>query len=339
MSIQPSIAIVIPCLNEQEYIAKCLDSIVAQDYPANLWKVYVVDGRSTDATRDIVSAYTLKHPITLVDNPQKVTPVALNLGIKSAAEEVIMILGAHAELYPDHLTEIAKYLQRFSDAGCVGGIIENVYESRISQHIGWAMSSSFGVGNAHFRTGNKDGYVDTVAFGAYRREVFEKAGYFDEELVRNQDDEFNFRIQQHGFKIYLAKSIRSRYFVRGSYSKLFKQYFQYGYWKVYVNKKHSTITTVRQTIPALFVLFIFGGFILSFLHPILALFYFLAWSLYVFAGLFAAVNACSSPLKTPFVWWAFFILHLSYGSGYLEGIWHFIILGKQPAAKHAQLSR
>jgi len=335
----PSFAIVIPCLNEEAYIAKCINSILQQNYPAELIKAYVVDGMSADKTREVIASYFDSGKVVLVDNMERITPIALNLGIKASNEDIVMILGAHAELYPDHLENLARHLAQHPDAGCVGGIIENEYENETSRFIGLAMGSSFGVGNAHFRTGNRDGYVDTVAFGAYRREVFTKAGYFDEDLVRNQDDEFNFRLHQHGFRIWLGRDVRSKYFVRGSFAKLFKQYFQYGYWKVYVNKKHKTITTMRQVIPALFVVFIFAGFLMSFAHPVLAVLYFIAWFLYLFAGSYAAVIASGSPMQTPKVIWAFFILHLSYGSGYLEGIWHFIILGRKPLSRHRELSR
>jgi GT2 family glycosyltransferase len=129
------------------------------------------------------------------------------------------------------------------------------------------MSSVFGVGNAHFRTGGKSGCVDTVAFGAYRREVFERVGFFDEELARNQDDEFNYRVVQGGFKIFLDPAIQSDYFVRGSISKLYKQYDQYGYWKVFVNKKHGAVTTLRQLAPPLWVLFLLMGWTGSLMHP------------------------------------------------------------------------
>ena len=190
-----SVAIVIPCRNEEKYIGKCIDSILKQDYPQEQLLVYVCDGKSNDGTVRIIDAYAAKYSnIRLLINEKQTTPFALNLGIKESDSDVVIILGAHAELYPDYVSNCIKAFSFDQNIGCTGGIIENVYENETAAVIGKAMSSGFGVGNAHFRTGNKDGLVDTVAFGAYKKEVFEKIGLFNEELIRNQDDEFNGRI-------------------------------------------------------------------------------------------------------------------------------------------------
>jgi hypothetical protein len=215
-----------------------------------------------------------------------------------------------------------------------------VNENATSEIIAAAMSSPFGVGNAHFRTGTKEGYVDTLAFGAYKKEVFEKVGYFDEELVRNQDDEFNFRVIKGGFKIYLSQKIRSKYYVRASYSKLYRQYFQYGYWKVFVNQKHGAVTSGRQLIPPLFV----AGFILgvagSLISPEINLLWGAAMCLYILSAcLFAARMVGFNISKIIKVAATFFILHFSYGSGYLKGVLNFLILKKKPEKKHESLSR
>ena len=205
--------------------------------------------------------------------------------------------------------------------------MENEYINTTAKYISAAMSSPFGVGNVHFRTGAKEGYVDTVAFGAYRKEVFEKAGLFDEELARNQDDEFNFRVIKNGFKIYLSKKIKAKYYVRGSYLKLLKQYFQYGFWKVYVNKKHKTVTSIRQLFPLFFVLYLMVQTLSLFVFKeavyglfILAIYFNLAiiFSLKKSKEYFYAVLFC------------FFILHLSYGWGYLKGIVRFLLLRLSP---------
>jgi GT2 family glycosyltransferase len=200
------------------------------------------------------------------------------------------------------------------------------------------MSSPFGVGNAHFRTGTKSGYVDTVAFGAYRTEVFEKAGYFDEDLTRNQDDEFNYRIGQHGFKILLDPAIQAKYYVRASFGKLLRQYYQYGFWKVYVNKKHKAVTTMRQLVPPAFVLFLVTG-IAAFFIP----YYWIVWSvlmlLYVLGALISALGQKAGITEIPGVIWSFIILHTAYGFGYLRGIVRFVLLGLNPSSKHSTSSR
>lgn len=301
-----------------------------QDYPQDKLTVFICDGMSTDETVAIVNDYAIKHAhIQLLVNEKQTTPFALNLGIKASNSDVVIILGAHSELYPDYVSACIEAFKFAPNIGCTGGIIENVYENEISDVIGKAMSSSFGVGNAHFRTGNKDGFVDTVAFGAYKREVFHKVGYFDEELIRNQDDEFNYRLLNNGFTIYLFRKIRSKYYVRASYKKLFKQYEQYGYWKVYVNKKHNTVTTLRQVVPLFFVLFLLLGGLVSFFGQVYFTLFAIGLFLYFAAGYLFAYNLASDQFQITNIIRVFFILHFSYGWGYLKGLIDFFVLNKK----------
>jgi len=335
-----SVAIVIPCRNEEDYIKNCIESLLDVSYPQELLSIYVCDGMSDDKTREIVMELSKQHfNVFLLDNKKQTTPFALNLGLKKSNSDIKIILGAHAKVDAEFILENVKVLERDSAIGCAGGVIQNVYENETAKTIGLAMSSSFGVGNAHFRTGNKDGYVDTVAFGAYKKEVFEKIGYFDEDLVRNQDDEFNFRLLKNGFKIFLSNKIHSKYYVRASYSKLFKQYYQYGYWKVFVNTKHKTITTVRQLIPLFFVLFLIVGVALSFAHSILFLFFLIVLTAYLSLA-FGFAMLQSKKIKTVFLLvFTFFELHFSYGLGYLFGIFDFLLLKKKPSDNSKSLSR
>ncbi|MBS1637638.1 MAG: glycosyltransferase family 2 protein [Bacteroidetes bacterium] len=325
-----SISVVIPCFNEQKYIIPCLESVCTQQLPAGeTLEVFVCDGRSSDNTPTLIHNYIQSHPqVKLLINEQRTTPYALNLGIQASASDVVVIFGAHAVMKPGYLMQCLQDFSTVKDAGCVGGIIDNIYENKNSQTIGLAMSSPFGVGNAHFRTGMASGYVDTVAFGAYKREVFNKIGLFDTELARNQDDEFNFRLLKNGFKIWLNPSIRSDYYVRSSIKKLYRQYFQYGYWKVYVNKKHKAITTVRQLIPFFFVLFLITGVIAS----VFSCYAFLAFigilGLYKLIGHYFAYQKTKSFMQAVHIVFVFFILHLSYGLGYLLGVIHFLILNR-----------
>lgn len=334
-----SVSITIPCRNEENYIGKCLQSIVNSSYDKKLLSVFVCDGLSDDQTPAIIKDFANKYSfIHLIENIKKSTPFALNLGLKANNADIKIILGAHAEIYSDYIEKCIEAFKFDRELGCVGGIIENVYENETAEVIGKAMSSGFGVGNAHFRTGEKDGLVDTVAFGAYKKEVFEKIGYFDEELIRNQDDEFNFRLLKNGFKIYLYRKIRSKYYVRASYLKLYRQYYQYGYWKVYVNKKHQTITTIRQIIPLLFVMYLIGGALLSFLHPIILTLYLVVLLCYFSAGLVSASRQSVKLMNILNIVKSFFILHFSYGTGYISGIWDFFIL-KKSIKKEESLSR
>lgn len=335
------VSITIPCRNEEKYIANCLQSIVNSSFHKDKLEVFVCDGLSTDDTVNIVKAFTSKHPfIKLRENKLQTTQFALNIGLKESKADIKIILGAHSEIHPNYINECIKAFEVDVNIGCVGGVLENVFEDKNSESISLAMSSVFGVGNAHFRTGMKSGFVDTVAFGAYKKEVFEKAGYFDEDLVRNQDDEFNYRVLKNGFKIYLSENIKAKYYVRASFQKLFQQYYQYGYWKVFVNRKHKTITTTRQLIPALFVLFLTLGLALSLTNVYLKITY---CTILVSYLLLAIKHALSKSLKAGMVVnivFTFLILHWSYGTGYLKGIVDFIILNrKKVSTQNMKLSR
>lgn len=335
------IKVVIPCRNEHAYIGKCLDSLVRCDRNGIDLLVCVVDGMSDDGTRTLVKEYADRYAfISLLDNERKTTPFALNLGLRPLDYDAGIILGAHAVVHSDFLIHNARVLREHPEVGCAGGIIRNVHENEWSEIISLAMSSVFGVGNAHFRTGGKSGYVDTVAFGAYRREVFERVGFFDEELARNQDDEFNYRVVQGGFKIFLDPAIQSDYFVRGSISKLYKQYDQYGYWKVFVNKKHGAVTTLRQLAPPLWVLFLLTGWTGSLMHPLLGWAYVVTVFMYVALALYTAARMYTKSVKQ---FWmllrTFGVLHFSYGFGYLRGVIHFYLLNRKPSMHSERLTR
>ena len=333
-------SIVIPCRNEENFIGNCIHSVLNNGYPLHLLEILVCDGLSTDNTQSIVNQIITASPnVKLILNPARYTPAGLNAGIQTAVGDIILILGAHSVLHPGYLEKCAALLAKYPEAGCVGGLVRNKHENKLSEIIGLAMSSSFGVGNARFRTGGKDGFVDTVAFGAYRKEVFVQCGLFDEELVRNQDDELNYRIQKKGFKIYFSSSLQSEYFVRSSFKKLYSQYFQYGYWKVFVNKKHGIITSWRQIVPLLFVLFLLSGIAVFTILPALAVTWQLLLAAYFLLALYSSVRLKTNPVNYPVIILTFIILHLSYGIGYLEGIFRFIILNRKPEAKRTNLTR
>lgn len=335
------VAVVIPCLNEEKYIRACVQSITTSNLEGVDINVFVVDGISSDTTRSIVQEMAATDSrIHLIDNEKRVTPVALNLGIEAAVgTECLIILGAHAEVDKNFVQANLATLRRIPEADCVGGIIENVYENEPARIVGLAMSSPFGVGNATFRTGGKESFVDTVAFGAYRYEVFARIGLFDERLVRNQDDEFNFRITNTGGKIYFNPNIKSTYFVRSSYSKLARQYFQYGYWKVYVNRIHKTITTWRQTIPLLFVLFLMSFSILALFNTYFSGVLFFGVVTWLIGATVAAMSQKAPTAIWPKLILVFFILHFFYGLGYAKGILNFVLLKKTPDTRSPNITR
>lgn len=320
------VSIVIPCRNEEKYIGKCIDSMINQSYGIENIEVLVVDGMSDDKTQEIIKSYSEKEPnVKLVINEKKVAPVAMNLGIKQAIGDIIIIFGAHAFMDKDYVKNSVEKLKDDAVA-VVGGRIINISENNLSEAISYAMSSPFGVGNALFRYSTKEEFVDTVAFGAYKKEVFETIGLFDEEFVRNQDDELNFRVSKAGYKMLLSPKVESHYYTRGSLGKLFKQYYQYGFWKVRLIQKHKRPPAVRHLIPVMFVSGIILGSLLSIFSSVLRGVFLSVLALYVvLAGVYAFKASNKKYTYIPRIMLCFLILHLSYGLGFLEGLYTFYL--------------
>ena len=321
----PMVSVIVPCRDEVQSIEGCMKSLLAVTYPKDRLEVLVVDGMSKDGTRDIVTAYAHKHAfIRLVDNPKRVTPNALNIGINNARGDIIMLLGAHAAFAPDSISKCVEAIGK-SEADCVGGIIVTLpADARpMAEAIAIALSHPFGVGNAYFRIGAlKPRWVDTVPFGCYKREVFDRIGMFDEELVRNQDDEFNLRLIKRGGRIRLLPEVVSYYYARDSLLKLWRMYYQYGYFKPLVAQKVGGIMTVRQVIPAACVLsaLVMGPLALwSLTSRTLLMAAVLTYALFVVCCSFVAGLrrglTCALSLSLVFP-----VLHVSYGLGYLIGM-------------------
>ena len=195
---ETTVSVVIPMRNEEKYIGKCLDSLLAQEWDGGPLEVVVVNGESEDRSKQIVESMMPTFPrLKLLDNPRRITPVSLNMGVKAATGDVIIILGAHSYVAKDFVSKNLHFLDTMA-VDCVGGSIAPVGDSYQGEAIALAMSSPMGVGNAFYRYSKVQRLVDTVQFGAYRREIFFRVGYFDEELVRNQDFELNHRIVSTG---------------------------------------------------------------------------------------------------------------------------------------------
>ena len=332
------VGIIIPCYQEEKYIEQCILSCLKQNTTANL-HVYVVDGQSQDQSVNRIQKISIEYPgkVSLLMNKMKVTPISLNIGLKASQDDFKMILGAHSILPENFIQECLMSFHNEPSAHCVGGIIENQYSNKTSEDIGMAMSSVFGVGNATFRTGGEAKWVDTVAFGMYRKEVFEKIGWFNEDLIRNQDDEFNFRMTQAGMSIYFNPTIRSAYFVRSSYLKLWNQYFQYGFWKVYVNLLHKRVTTFRQLFPALFIAYLAGLVILPLLSNPLQWIGITPLIAYFLLGISFAFK--KNKKRTFPITLVFLLLHLGYGLGYWKGIIQLGVFKLKPKVQDAKHNR
>ena len=320
------VSVVIPCRNEESSITDCVNSILRSKYPDDLIEIFVCDGLSTDHTPGIVQAIAEDHNnVKLLKNDKQTTPHALNLGVEQSTGEIIIILGAHAAIDEHYIPTCVASLTENADLGCVGGVLDNTCSDSRSRAIAQAMSLPFGVGPAHFRTGARSGYVDTVAFGAYKAEVFSNVGNFNEHLVRNQDDEFNYRVTQAGYKILLNPDIRAIYHVRADFGKLWSQYYQYGYWKVYVNKLHSAITTSRQLVPMFFVLFLMAMIPLSWVDQAYLWVLLMGLAAYLVGALISALSKTVNMWQVILIIISFICLHISYGFGYMVGILHFIV--------------
>ncbi len=334
------ISVIIPCRNEVKNIAECVHAIYDSELEGDTIEVLLVDGLSDDGTIDAVTTLQKTYPsLRIITNELKVTPVAFNLGIKAAQGDYVQIIGARQVISKNYLKLAKQTLEDDPSIWCVGGGVENIYSNKESEIIGLAMASPFGVGAGNFRVSKKSEFTDTVGTPMYKKEVFDKIGLFNESLVRNQDDELNYRVTLNGGKIFLNNDILIKYYVRADLKKLFKQYQQYGYWKVYVNKMHKTVTSIRQLIPLFFVLGIFIGLLLSLFSKIL-LYAFLGGLLfYMVLALYFGIKVGGGFNRGGKVAKVFPVLHWGYGYGYLKGIIHFLILSKEPSGKSQVLTR
>lgn len=340
----PFVSVIMPVRDEARFITRSLGAVLAQDYPLDRMEVIVADGMSGDGTREVVLRLAASDPrVTLVDNPRRIAPTALNAAIARSRGDVVVRVDGHCEIARDYVSRCVAHLSSGAVEG-VGGPLESVGETPVARVIALAMSSPFGVGGAPFRTRRTyTGLVDTVAFPAYTRAALEEAGPYDEELVRNQDDEYSYRLRSLGGRILLAADVRARYFSRGTLRSLFRQYFQYGLFKVRVLQKHPRQMRPRQFIPPVFAAFLLVGALAA---PIAA------WGRFGLLGItaaYAVTNLVASMLTgragpfpevflLPIVYTT---LHVSYGFGFLAGLvrfhnrWRDTTPRSAPAMHHA----
>ena len=330
-------SVIVPCRDEERYIGPCLDSIIASDYPQERLEVLVADGRSRDGTRDIVTRYATQHVmIRLLDNPAQITPTGLNAGLRAARGDVIMRMDAHVVYPPSYIPRLVAALLE-SGADNVGGIIATLPadSTPVARAIAAALSHPFGVGTSYFRIGvGKRRWVDNVAFGCWRRETFSRIGLFDEAMIRNQDDEFNFRLLRAGGRVVLVPGIVSHYYARASLRQLARMYFQYGYFKPLVAAKIGKVMTVRQLVPGLFTLTLL---VLGLLAPWWEPGRVIAAAV---LGVYLVGDLGSSLALAPrqgvgvalAAFATFPVLHLSYGLGFLRGTAALLLRRGRPPA-------
>ena len=312
-----TISIIIPILNEQKYIKECLDSIVNSDFPKDAMEVLLIDGGSSDKTVTIIKEYQKIYPfIKLFYNPKKITPVSLNIGIKNAKNSYIIRVDAHSKYPKDYFSKLIKYHQKL-EAQNVGGVIKTEVrnKTKTSLAIKAVLSDRYGVGSS-FRVGvDAIKEVDTVPFGCYKREIFDKIGLYDERLVRNQDIELNKRLKKTDGKIYLVPEIKAIYFAREKFMELAKNNFANGKWNIltaYYTKSLNSLS-LRHYIPLLFI---------SILIILLFCCYKFAFLLFLAYFLFFAVRSAIIIKNTSLFHqiFAYIVLHFSYGVGEVAGV-------------------
>ncbi len=325
MSVKTSI--IVPCYNEQTTIHLLLDALYAQTYPRTAIEIVIADGGSTDDTPAAIKAWQQKHAdlrLVVIQNPARTIPAALNKAIQASHGEIIVRLDAHSK--PDHDYVARAVTAVFEGRGQnVGGVwdIQPSREDWIARSIAAAAGHPIGVGDARYRYSGQAAYVDTVPFGAFKRELLDQVGMFDETLLTNEDYEFNTRIRQAGGKVWFDPQIRSVYYARENLKALAHQYWRYGYWKAQMLRRYPRTIRWRQALPPLFVLTLV---MLTILAPFLPL------ALYALGGLISLymvilvsvgvylANQNKTPAFSLGVPLAIACMHFSWGTGFLWGI-------------------
>lgn len=337
----PSVSVILACRNEAESIERCLESVLGQEDPGGGIEFLVADGLSSDGTMEILQKIAARDPrLKVLANPGKIVSTGLNEAIRQARGAVIVRMDAHTTYAPDYVRASLEVL-RETGADNVGGPARTEARSKAEQAFCAAYHSPFSVGGARFHDVHYEGYVDTVPYGCWRAEAFKRFGLFDPELARNQDDEMNLRIVRQGGKVWQSPRIRSWYSPRTSLGALFRQYMQYGYWKVRVIQKHHLPASIRHLVPGLFV----GA-----LATLLCLAPFVVWARWAFSFLFGFYLLCllAASCKTAATSsWQFFPLfpaifacyHFGYGYGFLRGLFDFMVMRRGSGRVFSDLTR
>ena len=312
------LSVICPIYNEAKYIDVCVQSILLQDYPKQQLEVLFVDGMSKDGTRDIVNNYSKQYPfIRLLNNEKRIVPVAMNIGIKASIGDIVMRLDAHAQYPPNYFSVLVKELVRLRadnvGVACKTDVLNKTSKTLAIREV---LSNRFGVGNSTFRLGvDKVIEVDTVPFGCWKKDVFNKYGFYDERLIRNQDIELNKRIVRGGGHIFIVPDTYCTYLARETFDGLAKNNLT-----VYYTKQFKSLS-VRHFIPLLFLLSLIVPSILACFYFPIGIISLISLLLYIFLiSIISLSLALKKKLCFLYLMKAFVILHMSYGWGSLVGI-------------------
>jgi cellulose synthase/poly-beta-1,6-N-acetylglucosamine synthase-like glycosyltransferase len=315
----PRVTIIIPARNEEEHILECLSSLLEQDYPAGLLEILVIDGMSEDRTARQVQEFSILHPrIKLLPNPRRIIPSALNIGIAHAEGEIVMRADAHTRYESDYVRLSVELLQT-TDAANVGGVIFPIGRGFIGRVIAAAVCSPFGIGNAYYRFARKRMWVDTVAFGCWRKKTLVDLGGYNENYSANEDYELNYRLRASGGKILLDPRLKCQYIPRDSLPKIFRQYFSYGLYKVRMLGQYPESMVFRQAAAPVFVLCLAGSLAISPLTswPLV----FLSLSYLTTGAIFSHRTDCGrNVFRTLTLLLTYLTIHCAWGIGFLYGM-------------------
>jgi len=317
--------------NEEHYIARCLDSILSNDYPRDRLEILVIDGMSTDRSREIVEDYIRCYPfICLLENPKRIQAAALNIGLQEAKGEIIIRMDAHTIYAPDYIRQCVELLET-TEASNVGGVLRAEGTNYLSRVISVAVTTPFGIGNAYYRYAEKEMWVDTLFPGAWRKSTLEALGGFNEEWVVNEDYELNYRLRKAGGKILLSPKIKCWYYVRPSLKALVHQYFRYGFWRAKTFVTYPDSLRWRQLAPPALVVALFMSFGILSVNWMLGL---IVPALYLAANLLAStwISFRRGWRYLPLLLVVFATIHLSWGIGFILGFFRWgiprIMLGE-----------
>lgn len=322
-----TVTVVCPIYNEIHYIDAFIASVAAQDYPKELLEVLLVDGMSSDGTRDRIADLIVRYPyMRMLDNPKRIAPCAMNIGIRMSKADVVIRLDAHSTYPANYFSVLIEQLFELG-ADNVGGVWNTMptKDSSVCHAIALASSHPLGVGTSTHKIGTDSiCEADTVPFGCFRRNVFDRVGLYDETFSRAEDCELNARIRNNGGKVFLIPQIRIDYYARDTFSKMRRMYFQYGMFKPLANKKLGHAVNWRQFMPVLFLIALVVGIILSPFFNVVAICFACMLGLYLALSLLVGLQYTITKRMWPLLFlmpYTFFNMHICYGSGHIVGMY------------------